>query len=55
MNVANADSIFDQNECDIRSFNKFWIIKMYHHIYLRKKSFFEIFSDIMVFIRMNPL
>ena len=37
-----------------RFLDKFWIIKMYQNIYLRKKLFFEIFSEIMVFVRMNP-
>ena len=27
---------------------------MYHYIYLRKKLFFEIFSEIMVFVRKYP-
>ena len=56
MNIPNADSIFDQNECNtiFRLFNKFWMIKVYHNIYLRKTLFFEIFLKIMVFFRIIP-
>ena len=36
-----------------RFLDKFWIIKMYQNTYLRKKLFFEIFFEIMVFVRMN--
>ena len=55
MNIPNSDSSFDQNVNAIcRFFNKFWITKMYHDIYLRKTLFFEIFLEIMVFFRMNP-
>ena len=37
-----------------RFLDKFWMIKMYENIYLRKNLFFEICSKIMVFVRMNP-
>ena len=40
----------------LRFFDIFWIIKMYHDICIwQKKIFFEIFSEIMVFVRMNRL
>ena len=49
MNIAYAESNLIKMNAIFRFFNKFWIIKMYHNIYLRKKLFFEIFSEIMVF------
>ena len=52
MNIANAESILHLNTIS-RFLDKFWIIKMYHNISLRKTLFFEIFSEIMVFVRMN--
>ena len=38
-----------------RFFSKFWIIKMYHNIYFRKKLFLEIFSKIWFSLRWIPL
>ena len=59
INIANTESIFDQNESDIHSSINFQqlrcaMIYHYHDIYLRKKLFFEFFSEILVFLRMNP-
>ena len=34
---TNFQSIFNQNEYDVELFDKFWIIMMYHNIYLRIK------------------
>ena len=49
---TNFQSIFDQNEYDIELFNKFWIIKVYHNLYLRKKL---LFGKNMIFVRVSPL
>ena len=59
INIANTESIFDQNESDIHSSINFQqlrcaMIYHYHDIYLRKKLFFEFFSEMLVFLRMNP-
>ena len=39
MNIANTESIFDETNAIFRFFGKFWTIKIYHKIYLKKVVF----------------
>ena len=45
INLANAESILIKMNAIFRFFDKFWLIKMYHNIYLRK-LFSEICSNL---------
>ena len=40
MNIANSESFLIKRKAIFRFFDKYWVINMYHKIYLRKKGFF---------------
>ena len=39
INIANTESIFDETNAIFRFFGKFWTIKIYHKIHLKKVAF----------------
>ena len=54
MNIANAESVFDQNEYDILILRHILDNKDVPSYIFTKNIFFSFFSKIMVFVRMNP-
>ena len=54
MNIANAESIFDQNEYDILILRHILDNKDVSSYIFMKNIFFSFLSKIMVFVRMNP-